>query len=543
MQAYVDDVALAAATELDQQSDSLTRAFRAACGTPCSASVGPLVSGDPASGGPTNAERFATSSTLTLQKVTFLSVLGADPGPVAATPAAGDTVVCTVTLSGGMWVENPNPCIATASLAATVKFVEVQAEQRTVNYVILPVVNALGSLGSRLSANNEVPTPNISFALRATAGFKRQICNAVPLMVCNPAEIVNGSGAEFRASDWVGKQIAAKISGSNAGWTPGNFGLTNNFPGTGANQMEEAMANVNPFATCEADNVGIKNGATTGKVADGMNVRFDLYNGDEKSNNSSATYPPAPAVVKGLYGTGNGNNPGSACNPQKSATSMPMPRDNCFMVPPTPGAGLGCVNYPVGVGNPPRYGNGQWARNAYWHINHPGIPEPTTPVVTPPGSPTGPYVDATNPLGGWTRYQTYRYEIETMGGQVNIPGDEQGAPVCNPTVPDTNRDRDRRIIYVAVVNCLENGLAGNGGNPANIPVKAYAKVFITEPVGNTGWNVNGSTGGTRTDTAVTPSVTVTWPAIANDDFMVEIADVVKPNDSSGHLHVYPVLYR
>src|SRR5690242_15231470 len=74
MQAFVDDVALAAATELDQQSDALTRSFRAAQGD---GNGGPLVSG------PANSERFATDTTLALQKVTFLSVLGADPGPVA----------------------------------------------------------------------------------------------------------------------------------------------------------------------------------------------------------------------------------------------------------------------------------------------------------------------------------------------------------------------------------------------------------------------------------------------------------------------------
>src|SRR5260221_3229941 len=73
MQAYVDDVALAAATELDQQSDAITRAFRAAQGD----GAGPLVTG------PANSERFATDTTLALQKVTFLSALGADPGPIA----------------------------------------------------------------------------------------------------------------------------------------------------------------------------------------------------------------------------------------------------------------------------------------------------------------------------------------------------------------------------------------------------------------------------------------------------------------------------
>jgi hypothetical protein len=65
-------------------------------------------------------------------------------------------------------------------------------------------------------------------------------------------------------------------------------------------------------------------------------------------------------------------------------------------------------------------------------------------------------------------------------------------------------------------------------------VKTYAKVFLTEPVGNVVWDDQSRT---------INGATLTWPNITNKDIAVEVVDVVKANDESGHLHVYPVLYR
>src|SRR5215831_8946989 len=141
MQAYVDDVALAAASELDQQSDAIQRSFKAAYGI---SGVGPLVNG------PANSERFATDTTLAVQKVTFFTQLDTDPGPTASTPTSTEMssqwAVCK--WDNGSWFKNTTGswaadgtayCGDVASFANSVKFVEVQAAQRTVNYVILPV--------------------------------------------------------------------------------------------------------------------------------------------------------------------------------------------------------------------------------------------------------------------------------------------------------------------------------------------------------------------------------------------------------------------
>src|SRR6266446_4726253 len=83
MQAYVDDVALAAAAELDSQSGALTRAVNVACGATCPGGGG---AGVPLVAGPANSAQFATVTTLTVQKITFLTKLDADPGPLGDTP-------------------------------------------------------------------------------------------------------------------------------------------------------------------------------------------------------------------------------------------------------------------------------------------------------------------------------------------------------------------------------------------------------------------------------------------------------------------------
>ena len=498
MQAFVDNAALAAAAELDGQSTALTRAYNAACGTPCSAAQGPLV------GGPAGSARFASDTTLTVRKVTFLSQLDNDPGPLGATPTALEIssgwVRCTFDNDPNLdGVPNPTwtpgNCNTDPARARDTKFVEVVAAERTVQFLMLPVADVI------LTMVGAPPiTDQARLRLRATAGFRRSICNNVPLMICNPSEITNGKGSDFLYTP--GQMILARMQEKGAAWEPPNFGLLNSFTGEGDDlKLRDALGLVSPGTICTDDEVTVKPGQNVGPVIQGINTRFDMYQG---ALNPEPAYRPAPNVVRGMQAKGKGN----ACQTEVSTTSMPLPRDNCFMDPPTPGAGP-CVAY-NGV---ERFGDGNWARDQYWAMNHPG-------VMPPAGYAT------------MSRYQVYRYEI---ANNLDVNGNEQTRPSCYNDVanpPDTHPDRDRRLAYVAVVNCIEN--AGNLGSGTFVPVKAYAKIFMTEPVGHTDW-----TGMERT----VDGVTVKWPNINNADLPIEIVNVVTPNDESGHLHVYPVLYR
>lgn len=55
-------------------------------------------------------------------------------------------------------------------------------------------------------------------------------------------------------------------------------------------------------------------------------------------------------------------------------------------------------------------------------------------------------------------------------------------------------DPDRRIIIIAVVNCIEHGPI-NGNSTPPLPVEQYAKFFVTEPVdihtGNSNQDIDG----------------------------------------------------
>jgi hypothetical protein len=174
-----------------------------------------------------------------------------------------------------------------------------------------------------------------------------------------------------------------------------------------------------------------------------------------------------------------------------------------------------------------KIGFGNWARLAYWESNHGG---PMAPLPT--GTIDGvSYIDPINSsIGGWTRYETYRYEIEHLPPTTipNLPGDENGNPACYNNVanpPSTDPDLDRRVIVAAVVNCVADAARLNS---SGVPAKIYAKLFLTEPVSLVQWDNRTRAG-------------LTWNPTPNNSVWVEMIGTVQPNEEV--LHVYPVLYR
>jgi hypothetical protein len=110
-----------------------------------------------------------------------------------------------------------------------------------------------------------------------------------------------------------------------------------------------------------------------------------------------------------------------------------------------------------------------------------------------------------------TRYDVYRYEndhnmIPNKSG-LNPKG-ENGGATCSNQTPIDNPARDRRVFLTAVVNCLAHNVHGNEDN---VPVIAFARMFLTEPVSNA------------------------------DDVFVEVLGVAEPGDAD--VHEFPVLYR
>jgi hypothetical protein len=513
MQAFVDDAALAGAAELDGATGSITRSARAACGTQCGIANGPLITG------PAKSAPFATDTTLAVKKITFLSALGTDPAPLSSTPAAGDMVLCTYEVGTG-WTDAG--CDIDADNVESARFIEVLAEPRTVSYMVLPILDAVGQLMGAAPITSQA-----TLQLRATAGFKAQVCDITPLMVCNPSEPEMNEDEKFPFNAIAGQQILMKTKGNGAAWVPGDFGLVQvpdeagghiKCTGGGAQAIQCMLGLVDPLTQCIGDEgIDIQPGEAN-SVANGLNARFDIYEGSMKQNRTSADFAPSVNVIKGIckitgsgggaqcnYGGGGGGPGGNACpnmtgndngnggfasaadlpSSPTDKRSMPLPRDS----------DISQVN---------RFGNGDWDRTTYWTRNHGG---------TLPGS-----------LATATRYEVYRYEIaNNLHGAKSGVGGEDGRPQCSTQPGINNPSRDRRVLTMAVVNCYASGINGSANDVHPV---AYAQMFLTEPVGLS-IDVDGNYD----------------PSSNTSDYYAEVVGVVKPNDQSGVYHVQPILYR
>jgi len=316
----------------------------------------------------------------------------------------------------------------------------------------------------------------------ATAANLPVVCNVQPLMMCNPLEpdgkdfyeeFTNPSNAGYKP----GVEFHMKVKGSQTpggdgnSWAPGDFGLLDP-PGlnsSGANLIRNLLSSQTP-QFCYASNMSPRTGGAVGKVSDGLNTRFDMpVNG----NQTGLDRTPAPNIIRGLYQQNCNNNTkynctttfqgqGSSCSPLPANATVPMPED----------APAGQTT----IGNMIK-GNGTLdttAANDYWN-RHYGPTQPTWPT-------TGATLKS--------RYQAYRQELGLDGQTAPTlkAGAEQRDPLC--TTPGST-DPDRRIINVAIVDCLAQNVHGN--SPIALRPTAYAKMFLFRPSWNYA-NMSTSTG-------------------------------------------------
>lgn len=123
-----------------------------------------------------------------------------------------------------------------------------------------------------------------------------------------------------------------------------------------------------------------------------------------------------------------------------ASRTVAYPRDNCF------GAGT-CTRLGTGVWNAAAYMRDQHGRPASADIGGVTYTFNYAALTVSPKAPS--------------RYEVYRWEISQAGG--------------SPPAQDS----DRRVMPVAVLNCQAENLSAS-----RIPVAAFAKVFLTEPMGN-----------------------------------------------------------
>ncbi len=169
LQSFADQVALAAAGELDGRPDAITRATAAAAG---------LVS---------DSQTYATGSTqlggAEDYTLTFLRSLPAD-----------DKAAATASTSDGRLA----------------RYVRVAVAPLTVD---TPFAAANAALSGAATENAQS-----TVGAAATAGMTSWACDVTPLMFCVP-------NASWRARDNIGDQIQLRSGGNGAAWGPGNFGF------------------------------------------------------------------------------------------------------------------------------------------------------------------------------------------------------------------------------------------------------------------------------------------------------------------------------
>ena len=328
LQSYADQVALAAAGELDGKADAITRATNAA-------------------------------ANLIIDQQTFATGIRALSGSTNYTLTFYRTLPASDTAS-------IDPGVTTDPARA--RYARARSVPRTVPFTF---TGAFDALRGGTTAN-----PPIGAA--AVAGFTQFACDITPLMFCIPSP-------GFKADENIGKMILLRSGGSGAAWGPGDFGfldvsaagLDSAGPCAGMNGAQQTrclLGATGALTQCFSQRgVDTEPGQKVGIENSAYNVRFDIFAGSMSSRRNNAIYPAAPNVIKGIVPNGGGSCIGN--NPGPLPITVALPRDNCFLPTNT------CAN-----GG--RFGDGNWSnattgRPNYVNKNYgPGVADPHPGATT-----------------------------------------------------------------------------------------------------------------------------------------------------------------
>ncbi|MGX8009966.1 TadE/TadG family type IV pilus assembly protein [Mesorhizobium sp. ORM8.1] len=277
---------------------------------------------------------------------------------------------------------------------------------------------------------------------QAVAGFTNALCQFTPMFICNPYTSLGALQTAVSGTSKPMILLKEQTGGNNAQYLPGNYGFLSSPEGNKSTAtITEMFAVTNPPACYSQNGVTTRPGNIP-PVDAGINTRFDLYDNSGPYKTDPTVNPPAPNVRKGMVVSNAGKKSCaySAPNSGQASNYMALPHDTgCCAQAGVPGSGL-------------------WNFTGYWSVNHGNAS--TSGVLTACGA---------NP----SRYCVYKYEVNNPTLK---SGQEKTAPQCNTTT----QSADRRLLYVAVVDCVNNSV--KGGNQT-LPVQAFASMFVTEPAG------------------------------------------------------------
>lgn len=449
LQTFADNVALAAAGELDGETDSITRANLAAAN---------LTSGK---------QTFGQGNNVLAGAVDY-SLCYADTLP--------EDDLAPITCLSDVTDEDQQ------RLAA---YVEVTATPRDVD---LPFARVFAVLTGSGAVDNTVSAV-------AVAGFVSYACDITPLMFCVP-------GDDWTAAGNVGQSIYLRSGGSGAAWGPGDFGFLDvseakDPDGTcknlnGAQLTACMIAALGNITACFQQNgVDTEPGQKVGIENSIFNTRFDMFNSMMSKYKTDPNYAPGPHVAKGFVASnGNGTCVGQAT---EVADTMAFPPDS---------------NFPDG-----RFGNKVWDIDGYIETNHGPTTVTDAQGNTSQVPESYMYqalIDYRYSKPDVSRHDIYKREISLAeksdsNGKISynpifayVDGDgnyvntraENGIAQCSnpnnvvPLDPTSEITTDRRTFTAAAINCdpVKGGTAINGAEK-DVPVQEFVKIFLTEPVG------------------------------------------------------------
>lgn len=314
----------------------------------------------------------------------------------------------------------------------------------------------------------------VPIAARAVATNPGPVaCNVMPIFICNPFEGSGNSNFDdrFANGELYGRLFEMHFSESSSPG-PGNFGFLRTALGSGASVLREALA-IGDAKTCyEQSGVDTKPGQNVGPVEQAINTHFGLYAGFYTSRRNEVKYRPAFNVRMGQ------KQQGQSCREYNEEESnfdaMALPQ------------GTTMVSIPGGMMSD----GPDWDIDLYWDINHGFHATPPLPPYTPPSAPTGDIRNyfSSHPSGftpgtvAPSRYDTYIYEMSSdVLMSDSAPNGEVGLPQCtNLDLDDYTSPeyRDRRVIFAAVLNCVEQDLQGA---ETDVPAISFVKMFMTKP--------------------------------------------------------------
>jgi hypothetical protein len=525
-----DSYAIAGATQLDGSTGSCWRAIRAATAE-ANGGVGAL----------RNVETFASN---TPNGIVTIDDVVLDPGTGSAQGNANIRFLSEIVKDSNGNITGTYITGTLADCDTTANFIEVTVDSDSsdqpyrIGFALAPILGvtearpvgyAVAGLGNAFCGAAPMMMCELSPLPGGATSFWTDLND-------NP-EVYRGRGLWLRAGDNNNQWGSGNFGFLQVEGACGN---------QGADCLEDSFA-VNPELVCLGlEGLETETGANSG-ARDGFNTMFDIYPTSGISSSDSQWQPAANTVKGeihtgtgptctenewGTTGTVQFTGPTSIAIPAPANAAMPYPMDDCaYENVACPAASCGGTGACLATDATNRMGTHSldavggvttyWDLATYLEVNQDGMTENELRTTNTSFMTANPLLGATDPI---TRYMIYEWEmgypgtnwgsvgpqdiylVDSEGAskaptlEINLPhpfgsgsdpavnDPEYGGPHCysgpmGDVGSSTILKSDRRVIQIAVVDCVANVIQGN---TKDVTAKGFVEVLVITP-----WTVQG----------------------------------------------------